>query len=224
MVILSTRILRTSALALACAVLAGCSAVLLPPNVTPVAPLSHSVEQADHALAEAAKNRAAIEAAYAASEQVCAVRFFVNSCLDDAREKRRGALAVVRAVEIEAEYFKRKYSADERDRALAQATSDDALRAAARAADAEAQAAAAAARAATPLPAPPAIKPGFVPGQRALQHAARIKRLAEKESAEAPQRAAKAAAFEQRKLKSAQRQRDVAEKKAAAEAAAQPPR
>ena len=215
MATLSIRFLRTGAAALACAALAACSTVLLPPNVTPVAPLSHSVEQADQSLAEAKKERAAIEAAFAASEQVCAKRFFVNNCLEQAREKRRGGLAAVRAVEIEAEYFKRKSSADERDRALAAAQSDEALRAAERAANAEKEAAAAAAARAAEPPAPPSIKPGLTPAPRKAQYDAKMKRLAEQERADAPKRAAKAEAFERKKEESARRQREVARKKAA---------
>lgn len=220
MATLSFRIIRMGAAALAAALLAACTTVLLPPNVVPVAPLSHSVEQADHNLAEAAKERAGIEAAYAASEQVCAARFFVNSCLEKAREKRRSALAVVRAVEIEAEYFKRKHSADARDRALAEAQSDEALRAAERATVAEQEAAAAAAARAAAPPAPPSIKPGLTPAQRKAEHEARMKRIAAQEKADAPKRAAKAAAFERRKEEAAKRQREVAEKKAANEAKA----
>ena len=207
--------IRTGAVALACAALAACGATLQPSSVMPVAPLSHSVEQANHSLEEASRERAAIEAAFAASEQVCAKRFFVNSCLDEAREKRRSGLAAVRAVEIEAEYFKRKSSADERDRALAEAQSDDGLRAAERAANAEKEAAAAAAARAAAPPAPPSIKSGLTPAQRKAQYDAKMKREAEQARADAPRHAAKAAAFERKKEESARRQRKVAEKKAA---------
>ena len=218
------RFIRTGAVALACAALAACGTTLQPSGAMPVAPLSHSVEQANHSLEEASKERAAIEAAFAASEQVCAKRFFVNSCLEQAREKRRGGLAAVRAVEIEAEYFKRKASADERDRALAEAQSDDALRAAERAGNAEKEAAAAAAARAAAPPAPPSIKSGLTPAQRKAQYDAKMKREAELERADAPKHAAKAAAFERKKEESARRQRKVADKKAAkaAKAAQQP--
>eukprot|EP01032_Pedospumella_encystans_P036959 gene36959-41839_t len=58
----------------------------------PAVPQSHSVEQADARLAEVERSRAAVQAEYAAAEQVCNAKFFVNYCLDAVKEKRRVAL------------------------------------------------------------------------------------------------------------------------------------
>ena len=58
----------------------------------PAVPQTHSVEQADARLAEVARDRAAVQAEYDAAEQVCNAKFFVNYCLDKAKEKRRVAL------------------------------------------------------------------------------------------------------------------------------------
>lgn len=199
--------IRAAALALLCAGLSACTTVLLPPNVVPVAPLSHSVEQADRKLEEAAQERAAIEARYAASEQVCYTKFFVNNCLDAAKEKRRSGLAAVRAVEVEAEYFKRKAAADERDRALAEALKEEEARAAQRAAEPPKPA-----RDEAP-PAPP--KPISAKVNREAAHAAKLRRIAEQEQAGAGKRAANVERFERKKRESEERQRAVAEKKAA---------
>lgn len=202
------RAMRTGALASAAALgLAACTTVLLPPNVAPVITPATSVEEAARRLKEAAADRAAIEADYAASEQVCYARFFVNTCLDEAREKRRAALAVVRAVEVDAEYFTRKAAVEQRDReveiAVKQFEADEARAAAA------------------PPPAPRAPAEPKAPKaptvsveERKAAQEARLARRAEQEKADAPKRAANAAAFEQRRIDALERQREVAEKQA----------
>ena len=193
-------------MAAALALLAACSATLPPEAPTPAVPLTHSVEQADNKLEGTQRERSAIEARFGADEALCAQRFFVNRCLEVAREKRRAALAQVRAVELEAEYFKRKHAADERDRALAEVQQQ-----------AEAQAAA---RAAEPVPPPreeepaPLPKPGITPQASQAAHAAKMKALAARTAAEAPQRAANAAAFEEKQKEAARRKQRVEEKKA----------
>eukprot|EP01034_Spumella_vulgaris_P003122 gene3122-4024_t len=79
----------------------------------PAVPQSHSVEQADARLAEVERSRAAVQAEYAAAEQVCNAKFFVNYCLDAVKEKRRVALAGLRAIEVEANQYKRKVAVDQ---------------------------------------------------------------------------------------------------------------
>lgn len=198
--------IRNAALVLACAALSACSHVLLPPNVQHVAPASRSVAEAGRKLAAATAQRAAIEAEFATSERVCYDKFFVNDCLDKAREKRRSELAVVRSVEIEAEYFLRKEKADARDRALAQAQQEF---------DAEA-----ARRAANPRPvrteeAPgPAPKPVSAQVSREKANAAKLKQIADKEQAEAGQRAGNVASFEAKRLESERRQAARAKRQA----------
>jgi colicin import membrane protein len=188
---------------------------LLPPTVTPVVPASTSVPQANTKLDQVAAARAAIEATYASSEKVCYTKFFVNNCLDAAKERRRSALAYQAAIEDEAQYYKRKAAVDERDREVAVAIKEF-----------EADEARAAAQ---PAPAPRAehkASPAAPKATLAARSAKREEKQARREAreqAEAPKRAAKAKAFEERKLEAEKRQRKVAEKLAqkAAKAAAE---
>ncbi|HEU4850775.1 MAG TPA: hypothetical protein VFT37_01320, partial [Telluria sp.] len=93
---------------LALALLSGCASYLRAPADTPVVAAPASVAAADAALAKAKADRVAIEAAYARSEALCYERFFVNNCLDKAKETRRVGLVGVRAVEVEMERYKRQ--------------------------------------------------------------------------------------------------------------------
>ena len=186
------------------AALAGCTMAQLPPNPTPLVQASTSVEQATRKLEQVAVARARIEAEYAASEQACYHKFFVTNCLDAAKEKRHTALVYQGAVEDEAQYYKRKANVDERDREVAKAIKDfeeDEARAAAQ------------------PPAPPRPEVKAVPAapkaslaSRNAKHEAKLAQHAAQEQADAPKRAAKAKAFEQRKLDAEKRQREVAER------------
>jgi hypothetical protein len=80
-----------------------------------------SVAQADAALEQVAKDRAAVHEEFAASERECSTKFFVNNCLDKAKEKRRAALAAIRAHRSRGEHFKRADSVAKRDADLADA-------------------------------------------------------------------------------------------------------
>jgi colicin import membrane protein len=200
------RVVRSATLGALAASLAACSLTLLPTNVTPVVPASTSVAQANAKLAQVAAARAAIEGAYGASERVCYTKFFVNNCLDAAKEKRRADLVLQAAIEDEAEYYKRKVAVDERDREVAQAIKDyeqDQARAAA-----------------MPAPPPrPEVKPLVAPkatlAARSARREAKAAARAAKELADAPRRAANVRQYEQRKLDAERRQRAIAEKKAA---------
>jgi hypothetical protein len=198
--------LRALAAGLLLAALAGCAANRQPSQV-PVAPQSTSVAEADRKLAEAARARSDAEAAYAATEQLCYTQFFVNHCLDAAREKRRAAVAGLRAIEVEAERYKRKADVDQRDRELAEA--DRKFK------EEEAR------MAAEPAPAPREVTPLAAPkpvasGSRAADHAAKVKRQQEAEQAGAARRAANVEAFEKRKRESERRKKEIEEKKKAA--------
>jgi hypothetical protein len=176
------------------------------PIGAPAVPPSHSVEQADSRLAQVAKDRAAAEAEYSAAEQVCYTKFFVNNCLDKAKETRRERLAALRAIEIEANHFKRKFAVDQRDRELEDRAQQDAAEEAARAAQ--------------PAPAPreeaaerpPARPPAVTPAQRQAEHDARVKRQQAQDAAEAPQRAQKAEEYRRRVAESERRQARVAQR------------
>jgi len=193
----------TPALLLA-ALLSACAGPEPVPREVPAPPVT-SVAQADQQLAAVARERAAIEARFAERERVCYDKFFVNRCLDEARERRRTALAAQRAIEVQAERFKRQAIADERDRNVAEAER--------RFQEQEARMAATPPKpAATPTPVPPPRKP-TAPG-RAAERDARLRAAQQQEAADAGKRAQSVRDYAARKAESEERQRKVAERKA----------
>lgn len=200
--------LRHAGALIGAALLAACG-TQRPAEVSTVVAPTTSVAQADARLADVALERAAIESRFAEREIICYEKFFVNNCLDEARERRRLALAAQRAIEVEAEYFKRKNKVEERDKAIAASE-----------AKFQAEEAAAAAQPSAPpktiSPVPPP-RPSSVPG-RIAERDARAAQEAAAEPANAAARAANAAAFEERRRKSEERQREVAKRKAEREA------
>ncbi len=196
---------RAAALA-AFACLSACSGTLLANKPVALAPPSQSVAAADQALASAAEQRAALEQQYYETELVCAKKFLVNACLDHAKEIRRAGLAQVRAIEVEAGHYKRLAAVEQRDRELAQAELDEQAKQAARAAEPP--------KPVAPLVDTPKPKP-HAAQDRVADHAAKLQRAAVQEQGGAARRAANALAFAQRVKDSEQRQRDVADKKAA---------
>lgn len=200
--------LRNASAILACGLLAACASNRVVPAGVAVPPTT-SVAQADQRLADVAAERAAIEARFAAREAVCYDKFFVNSCLDEAKERRRTALAAQEAIEVEAAYFKRKHKVEERDRAMAEA--EAAYQAEEARAGAEPPAAP---KEIAPVPPP---RPTAV-AKRMAERNARLQKEAAAAPAEAAKRAENAAAFEERRRKSEERQREVAERKAEREA------
>ncbi|KFI06755.1 hypothetical protein [Massilia sp. BSC265] len=201
---------RVLCAAVVAVLLSACASVEPGPSVESVDPTT-SVAQADQRLAAVAAERAAIEARYAEREAVCYEKFFVNHCLDEAKERRRVALVAQRNVEIEAERFKRRVKVEERDREIA-------------AADAEYKAEEARLAAEPP---PPPRETTALPPPRPSPAASRMARRnakAKEEAARAPQEAAKTAAnvraYEERKRKAEQKQKEVAERVAEREAKA----
>jgi colicin import membrane protein len=178
------------------------------PQGAPGVPVSHSIEQADATLAQVARDRAAVQQRYAQDEQVCYGKFFVNHCLDQAREKRRAALAELRAVEVEANHFKRKDAVERRDAELAERARKDEQEQAARAAQPPRPARAPADE--TPAPAP---KGGPTLEQRQAAHDAQEQRREAEQAAGASRRAANVAAFERKQQESAARQAAIAKKR-----------
>lgn len=198
----------------------------------PQVPLTTSVEEADAKLKVAASEREAAEATFAAREQECYTRFFVNNCLDKAKEQRRVTLVRLRAVEAEANHFKRAESVRLRDLELAR-TQEEAR------ADLEQRTAATPTPLKVVTPQSPAAAPapaGKSLAQRQAEHEARLKKEQAQEAAQATQRAAREAAYAARQAEAAKRQARVAKRladreasaaakaaKAAAAAAAPPP-
>lgn len=179
------------------------------PQGAPRVPVTHSVEQADATLAQVARERVAVHARYAQDEQVCYGKFFVNRCLDQARERRRVALADLRAAEVEASHFKRQDSVNKRDAELAERARKDEEEQAARAAQPR--------PAKTPVPADgvpqSAPKAGPSLAERQAGHDAREQRHAAEQAAGAAQRAANVAAYERKQRESAERKAVIARKK-----------
>jgi len=177
----------------------------------PRIPETHSVEQADARLAQVKKDREVVEAEFSASEAICYEKFFVNNCLDEAKEQRRLRLAELRAVEVEASHFKRQNLVEVRDRELEDRAQKDAAEAAYNAAH----------------PKPPKVAPEDKPlpkpasvsvAQRQAEHDARETARLAREAADAPKRAANVKAFEKKKAESEKRQAEVKAKLAEKEA------
>lgn len=82
----------------------------------------HSEERADQALKDIELERRAIDARFAKSERACYDKFFATDCLQKAKDLRRDALARMRSIEIEANTFKRRSRAEEREKAAAERT------------------------------------------------------------------------------------------------------
>lgn len=187
------------------ALLAACSTVDQTATEAPAEP-STSVAQAEGRLAAVASERAAIEARFADRQAVCYDKFFVNRCLDQANERRRVALLAQRAIEIEAERYLRRSKVEERDRAMAEAE------AAYQKEEAELMANPPATKQVEPPPPPRATTQSRSKG-RAQENAARSEE-------DAAKRAANVAAYEERKRKSEERQKEVARRVAEREAKA----
>jgi hypothetical protein len=188
----------------AAALLSACGTAPEAANVPALSP-TRTVEQANQRIAAVQKERAAIEARFADRERVCYNKFFVNHCLDEAKERRRSALAAQRAIEIEAAHFLRQEKVNERDRAMAEAEArykaeEEAL-------------------ARQPAPPPrqvtgtPPPRPSSVAGHIAGRDA-KLKQAEAREKAEAGRRAANVEAYNKRKAESEERQRIVAKRKA----------
>jgi hypothetical protein len=166
---------------------------------------SGSVAQANQRLAAVARERAAIEARFAERERVCYDKFFVNHCLDEAKERRRSALAAQRAIEIEASHYLREAKVEERERAMAEAEAQYKVEE-----EALATRPAPVPRSVTETPPP---RPSQATG-RIARHNAKVQEAAAKEQAEAAKRAANVEAYNKRKAEAEERQRIVAKRKA----------
>ncbi|NBV15720.1 MAG: hypothetical protein EBS11_03985 [Janthinobacterium sp.] len=193
-------------LALALAACAHQGSVALDEVGAPQVPATLSVEEADAKLKQAAGEREAAENEYAAREQECYSKFFVNNCLDKAKEKRRLTLVRLRAIEAEANHFKRAESVRLRDLDLARTQETARL-------DAEQRAAATPKPVKVVAPEPVAPKPqGKSVAEREAEYAAKMKKQAADDAAEAPRRAAREAAFARKQAEAVERQKRVAKR------------
>lgn len=197
--------IRAAALgALLSTLLAACAGNQVVPREVPPPPVT-SVAQADQQLAGVARERAVIEARFADREQVCYNKFFATNCLNEAKEQRRAALSVQRAIEIQAQRFKRTTVVEERDRQVAEAER--------RFAEQEAKMAAEPPKPAPAVKPEPAARTSTVPA-RVAQQKARVKAEQQREEQDAGKRAGSVQAYEERKAEAERRQKAVAERKA----------
>jgi colicin import membrane protein len=149
-----------------------------------------SDEAADDALRRASEARTEVENKFADEQRICYSRFFVNSCLSDAKEERHLALTRIKRVEIEANEFKRAFQVKEHDRIAAQkATEDRSLQ----------------------VSTENKTKP---PEKRVAAHEEKLKQIEKEELADAPQRARNVAAYEEKVKEAEERKRKAAEQKA----------
>lgn len=200
----------------------------LKPVAEPAAELSarypletlNSVETSNRALADVANAKAEVEARDLEQRRACYEKFFVNRCLDAAKEQRRLAMKAIRPVDITANAFLRKDRADERDKALEVHDAQQPAEAAQKAQDQQAK----------ELSNAEKVKQGGAKekeaaantrkhlgeaDKRVAEHNARELKARQDAAAKAPQRAANVAAFEKKAQESAARQREVAANKAA---------
>lgn len=173
-----------------------------------------SVEAADAALSEMDKERSQIEARFTAEEQACYPKFFITSCVDKAKERKRQALSQVRKVELEANAFKRHARVQEREKAAADRQVKEEANRLERIRPQQED------KDDLPQEEPQAIqKPsGNAFPDREARHEAKLKRLEADEMASAQKRAEKAAAYERKMQAAQERQRKVAQRKAEKEA------
>jgi hypothetical protein len=172
----------------------------------------HSVEQAEQAIADVTRERAAIENRYVSEEAACYDKFFVSACLDGAKERRRQALQPLRNIENEAKHFQRQARVDERDKALAEKRAQEESEQAERQKRSEEEkerSARAAARAEQPHG-----PQGTPDPDRVARHAEKLRRIEAAEAAKEKERAENVAAY-RRKVEEAEAHRKEVERRKA---------
>jgi len=172
-----------------------------------------SAPAAKRALSEVKAARSEVAARFAAEQNACYSKFFAASCMSDAKEHKRAALARLREVEVDANFFLRKDRAAQRDRDVAQRRAKDESERAERERRAASVAAERARTADKQPPAHPAPQ-GKPDPDRVARHELELKRRREQEAADAPKRAANIAAYQKKVRKAQERQQEVARKKA----------
>lgn len=77
-----------------------------------------TVEAADAALAQVEPTQRQLQAWYIRTQHTCYERFFVNSCLDNAKLSRRKHSVILQRISVEAKAYKRKEHIEELDAEL----------------------------------------------------------------------------------------------------------
>lgn len=187
-----------------------------------------TVQRANDALRDAAASRLTIEQTYRDAQFACNKKFFVSDCIDAAKERHRIARAETRAVEVEADFVKRRDRAEQRDKSIAERAAQDAANAPQRSKETEAREKTAvdkaAQRTAGDVKSQQIQQKEAAADPQARQRAfdAKAAQQQAKDAAEQPRRSANAAAFEKKKANAIVRQKQIADNKAkkASEAAA----
>lgn len=180
----------------------------------------NSMEAADAALVEINRARSEIDARFAAEEQACHPKFFTTSCIENAKERRRQESAPLRKIELEAEQYKRQARLNERDEAAAQRREkEDVARQERIRPQRENDAGEEPGRAEPESSA--REEPAPVLSDRGAEHDARLKRIQEKDAANAERRALNVVKYEKKVREAQERQKKIAQKKAEKEAARQ---
>jgi hypothetical protein len=182
-----------------------------------------SQEIAERALREAVRERLAIEARYKQDQQACSPKFFATSCLEAAKEHRRYALARVRAVEVDANAFKRRARVIERDQGLAERSAQAPpvppkhIERQGKASAIDSQSSDAAASMTAGQTTSGEIKQAVnepTVDSRVADHEAKLRQLRARELADQPKRDANVTAYEKRARDAEARQREIASQKA----------
>lgn len=171
---------------------------------------------ADLALAEALTVRGQIESQFVLEERACYPTFFASSCLENAQERRREALARMRPVEVEANTFNRRMRVLDRDRALEEKRAMLAAEAPLRAKDQQLKEAEKARKISDSEQKKQALQDAdnvTEPDVRVDEHAQNLRRLQAAEAANALKRASNEAVFAQKSRDAEKRQREVAANK-----------
>jgi colicin import membrane protein len=184
-----------------------------------------STEIADRALADVKRQHSSVEARFAEDEAICYRKFFVTSCMDAAKDRRRLALKQLNTIEVEANAYNRRARVDEKDRALRERQAKQGAKAVERAdtdeSDTQHQAPAtpqdiaeieSRARQATSAPSAAAPTENYNV-ERAARHGDAQRQDHEKETAEAKKREENIKAFEKKQQHALERQREIAAKK-----------
>lgn len=178
-----------------------------------------SIETADAVLLQASKERVLLGDRYIDDQRACFKKFFVSSCLEDAKERNRISIKQVREVEVVANEFKRQSKADDRDKSLSEQRIKDEQDAIRRAKSQKDKLASSVRKTKDS-----AVKQQSVSEReaqaaghaddRVRAHQAKVQSDAAAEAAKAPQRAANEQAYKEKAKAAEAHRRDVAAKKA----------
>jgi colicin import membrane protein len=181
-----------------------------------------SNDAADEALQAAGKQRTMLADRYIDDQRECYKKFFVSSCLEDAKERNRVSVKEVREVEAAANLYKRQAKADDRDHSLNEQRIKDEQDAVRRAKDQKSRTAAVVRKSKDGAAKQRSVAEREAQAQghaddRVLAHQAKRRSEQAAEAAKAPQRAANERAYKQKAVAAEAHRKDVAAKKAAKE-------